>query len=43
VKLRRWGLMSTGARVTSGPAIERAGDLAVIVSDLDQGDSAVYR
>src|SRR3984893_14997192 len=25
-------------RVTSGPAIERAGDLAAIVSDLDEGD-----
>jgi Holliday junction DNA helicase RuvB len=25
-------------RVTSGPAIERAGDLAAIVNDLDQGD-----
>jgi len=43
VNLRRWGLMSTSARVTSGPAIERAGDLAAIVSDLDQGDNAVYR
>ena len=25
-------------RATSGPAIERAGDLAAIVNDLDQGD-----
>jgi Holliday junction DNA helicase RuvB len=30
--------LGVNLRVTSGPAIERAGDLAAIVSDLDQGD-----
>lgn len=30
--------LSVNLRVTSGPAIERAGDLAAIVSDLNQGD-----
>jgi holliday junction DNA helicase RuvB len=30
--------LDVSLRVTSGPAIERAGDLAAIVNDLDQGD-----
>jgi holliday junction DNA helicase RuvB len=30
--------LGVNLRVTAGPAIERAGDLAAIVSDLDQGD-----
>lgn len=30
--------LETGLRVTSGPALERAGDLAAIVSNLDDGD-----
>jgi len=30
--------LGVNLRITSGPAIERAGDLAAIVSDLDQGD-----
>src|SRR5690348_3180041 len=30
--------LGVNLRVTSGPAIERAGDLAAIVSDLGQGD-----
>ena len=30
--------LGVNLRVTSGPAIERAGDLAAIVSDLKQGD-----
>jgi Holliday junction DNA helicase RuvB len=30
--------LGVNLRVTSGPAIERAGDLAAIVSDLNQGD-----
>jgi holliday junction DNA helicase RuvB len=30
--------LGVNLRVTSGPAIERAGDLAAVVSDLDQGD-----
>src|SRR6185437_14166091 len=30
--------LGVNLRVTSGPAIERAGDLAAIVSDLDKGD-----
>jgi holliday junction DNA helicase RuvB len=30
--------LGVNLRVTSGPAIERAGDLAAIVNDLDQGD-----
>ena len=30
--------LSVNLRATSGPAIERAGDLAAIVNDLDQGD-----
>jgi len=30
--------LGVNLRVTSGPAIERAGDLAAIVSDLDRGD-----
>src|SRR5690348_10962505 len=30
--------LGVNLRVTSGPAIERAGDLAAIVSDLEQGD-----
>jgi len=30
--------LGANLRVTSGPAIERAGDLAAIVTDLDQGD-----
>jgi Holliday junction DNA resolvase RuvB-like protein len=30
--------LGANLRVTSGPAIERAGDLAAIVSDLDEGD-----
>ena len=30
--------LGVNLRVTSGPAIERAGDLAAIVNDLDEGD-----
>lgn len=30
--------MNAGIRVTSGPAIERAGDLAAILTNLEQGD-----
>jgi Holliday junction DNA helicase RuvB subunit len=30
--------MSAGLRVTSGPAIERTGDLAAILTNLDEGD-----
>jgi len=30
--------LGVNSRVTSGPAIERAGDLAAIVNDLDEGD-----
>ncbi|HPI67477.1 MAG TPA: Holliday junction branch migration DNA helicase RuvB [bacterium] len=30
--------MNTGVRVTSGPAIERAGDLAAILTNLEPGD-----
>src|SRR5215472_16110203 len=30
--------LGANLRVTSGPAIERAGDLAAVVSDLNQGD-----
>ena len=30
--------MEAGIRVTSGPAIERAGDLAAILTNLEEGD-----
>src|SRR5207253_2139310 len=30
--------MDTGLRVTSGPALERAGDLAALLTNLDEGD-----
>src|SRR2546430_2423702 len=30
--------MGTGFRVTSGPALERSGDLAAILTNLDEGD-----
>jgi Holliday junction DNA helicase RuvB len=30
--------LDTGLRITSGPALERAGDLAAILSNLDDGD-----
>src|SRR5207253_6057070 len=30
--------MDTGLRVTSGPALERAGDLAALLTNLDDGD-----
>src|SRR5215212_1544406 len=30
--------MGAGLRITSGPALERAGDLAAILTNLDEGD-----